>query len=68
MLIALPTESTTPLSAIIPHISTKTIGSWMTSMVAKRVQVILPKYVVIEHVSPSRVVFFGRVVILAYVL
>lgn len=43
MLIALPTESTTPLSAIIPHISTKTIGSWMTTMVAKRVQVILPK-------------------------
>uniref|UniRef100_A0A8C5U1W8 Serpin family E member 2 n=1 Tax=Malurus cyaneus samueli TaxID=2593467 RepID=A0A8C5U1W8_9PASS len=44
MLIALPTESTTPLSAIIPHISTKTIGSWMTTMVAKRVQVILPKF------------------------
>lgn len=43
MLIALPTESTTPLSAIIPHISTKTIQSWMTTMVQKRVQVILPK-------------------------
>ncbi|XP_069720577.1 glia-derived nexin isoform X1 [Phaenicophaeus curvirostris] len=44
MLIALPTESTTPLSAIIPHISTKTIGSWMATMVARRVQVILPKF------------------------
>ncbi|XP_003218312.1 glia-derived nexin [Anolis carolinensis] len=46
MLIALPTESTTPLSAIIPHISTKTIQSWMTTMVQKRVQVILPKFTV----------------------
>ncbi|XP_053165065.1 glia-derived nexin [Hemicordylus capensis] len=44
MLIALPTESTTPLSAVIPHISTKTIQSWMTTMVQKRVQVILPKF------------------------
>ncbi|XP_066477863.1 glia-derived nexin [Tiliqua scincoides] len=44
MLIVLPTESTTPLSAIIPHISTKTIQSWMTTMVQKRVQVILPKF------------------------
>uniref|UniRef100_A0ACB8FA56 Glia-derived nexin n=2 Tax=Sphaerodactylus townsendi TaxID=933632 RepID=A0ACB8FA56_9SAUR len=44
MLIALPMESTTPLSAIIPHISTKTIQSWMATMVQKRVQVILPKF------------------------
>ncbi|XP_077205009.1 glia-derived nexin [Paroedura picta] len=44
MLIALPTESTTPLSALIPHISTKTIQSWMSTMVQKRVQVILPKF------------------------
>jgi glia-derived nexin len=43
MLIALPTESSTPLSAIIPHISTKTIDSWMSTMVPKRVQVVLPK-------------------------
>ena len=43
MLIALPTESSTPLTAIIPHISTKTIDSWMSTMVPKRVQVILPK-------------------------
>lgn len=43
MLIALPTESSTPLSAIIPHISAKTIDSWMSIMVPKRVQVILPK-------------------------
>ncbi|XP_075385665.1 glia-derived nexin [Tenrec ecaudatus] len=44
MLIALPTESSTPLSAIIPHISTKTIDSWMSIMVPKRVQVVLPKF------------------------
>ncbi|XP_008065425.1 glia-derived nexin [Carlito syrichta] len=44
MLIALPTESSTPLSAIVPHISTKTIESWMSIMVPKRVQVILPKF------------------------
>ncbi|XP_055977103.1 glia-derived nexin [Sorex fumeus] len=44
MLIALPTENSTPLSALIPHISTKTIDSWMSIMVPKRVQVILPKF------------------------
>lgn len=43
MLIALPTESSTPLSAIIPHISTKTIDSWMNTMVPKRMQLVLPK-------------------------
>lgn len=44
MLIALPTETSTPLSALIPHISTNTIDSWMSIMVPKRVQVILPKF------------------------
>lgn len=43
MLIALPTESSTPLSAIIPHISSKTIDSWMNTMVPKRMQLVLPK-------------------------
>jgi hypothetical protein len=43
MLIALPTESSTPLSAIIPHITTKTIDSWMNTMVPKRMQLVLPK-------------------------
>lgn len=43
MLIALPSESSTPLSAIIPHISTKTVDSWTSMMVPKRVQVVLPK-------------------------
>uniref|UniRef100_A0A8C5UAY2 Serpin family E member 2 n=1 Tax=Malurus cyaneus samueli TaxID=2593467 RepID=A0A8C5UAY2_9PASS len=56
MLIALPTESTTPLSAIIPHISTKTIGSWMTTMVAKRV-CLVPKYFRILSVSLLKVLF-----------
>ncbi|XP_077011388.1 glia-derived nexin [Tamandua tetradactyla] len=49
MLIALPTESSTPLSAIIPHISTKTIDSWMNLMVPKRVQVILPKFTAVAE-------------------
>uniref|UniRef100_A0A8D2BC99 Glia-derived nexin n=1 Tax=Sus scrofa TaxID=9823 RepID=A0A8D2BC99_PIG len=49
MLIALPTESSTPLSAIIPHISTKTIDSWMSTMVPKRVQVILPKFTAVAQ-------------------
>ncbi|KAM8953428.1 glia-derived nexin [Pelodytes ibericus] len=43
MLVALPTDESTPLSAIIPHISTKTLQSWMT-MAPKRVQLILPKF------------------------
>ncbi|XP_053565944.1 glia-derived nexin [Bombina bombina] len=45
MLVALPTDESTPLSAIIPHISTKTLQSWMT-MAPKRVQLILPKFTV----------------------
>ncbi|XP_018411558.1 PREDICTED: glia-derived nexin isoform X2 [Nanorana parkeri] len=45
MLVALPTDENTPLSAIIPHISTKTLQSWMT-MTPKRVQLILPKFTV----------------------
>lgn len=45
MLIALPRDENTPLSAIIPHISTKTLQSWMT-MNTMRVQLILPKFTV----------------------
>lgn len=54
MLIALPAQSSTPLSAIIPHISTKTIQSWMTTMVQKRVQVILPKYVIFTYFNGKK--------------
>uniref|UniRef100_A0A8B9XQB8 Glia-derived nexin n=1 Tax=Bos mutus grunniens TaxID=30521 RepID=A0A8B9XQB8_BOSMU len=49
MLIALPTESSVPLSAIVPHISTKTIDSWVSTMVPKRVQVILPKFTAVAQ-------------------
>lgn len=49
MLIALPSESSTPLAAIIPHISTKTIDSWKSMMVPKRVQVILPKFTAVTQ-------------------
>ncbi|KAG9494287.1 hypothetical protein GDO78_001902 [Eleutherodactylus coqui] len=45
MLVALPTDESTPLSAILPHISTKTLQSWMT-LNSKRVQLILPKFTV----------------------
>ncbi|KAG8445354.1 hypothetical protein GDO86_010221 [Hymenochirus boettgeri] len=45
MLVVLPAEESTPLSAIIPHISTKTLQSWMT-MTPKRIQLILPKFTV----------------------
>ncbi|XP_068135321.1 glia-derived nexin [Hyperolius riggenbachi] len=45
MLVALPTEERTPLSAIIPHISTKTLQSWM-AMNTKRIQLILPRFTV----------------------
>ncbi|XP_016054695.1 PREDICTED: glia-derived nexin [Miniopterus natalensis] len=44
MLVALPSESSTPLAAIVPHISAKTIDSWASMMVPKRVQVVLPKF------------------------
>uniref|UniRef100_Q6P808 Serine (Or cysteine) proteinase inhibitor, clade E (Nexin, plasminogen activator inhibitor type 1), member 2 n=1 Tax=Xenopus tropicalis TaxID=8364 RepID=Q6P808_XENTR len=53
MLVALPTEESTPLSAIIPHISTKTLQSWMT-MTPKRVQLILPKFSVEAEADPKR--------------
>ncbi|XP_069474259.1 glia-derived nexin [Ambystoma mexicanum] len=43
MLIAIPSDENTPLSSIIPHISTKTIQSWM-SMGQRKVQVIIPKF------------------------
>ncbi|CAH6791837.1 Serpine2 [Phodopus roborovskii] len=49
MLIALPTENSTPLSAIIPHISTKTIDSWMNTMVPKRMQLVLPKFTAVAQ-------------------
>ncbi|XP_023587118.1 glia-derived nexin isoform X1 [Trichechus manatus latirostris] len=49
MFIALPTESSTPLSAIIPYINTKTIDSWMSIMVTKRVQVVLPKFTAVAE-------------------
>ncbi|XP_049744274.1 glia-derived nexin [Elephas maximus indicus] len=49
MLIVLPTESATPVSAIIPHISIKTIDSWMSMMVPKRIQVILPKFTAVAQ-------------------
>ncbi|KAK1162484.1 glia-derived nexin-like [Acipenser oxyrinchus oxyrinchus] len=44
MLIALPMEDSTPLSAIIPHISTKTIQSWMERMRQRKVRLVIPKF------------------------
>ncbi|KAM4771311.1 glia-derived nexin isoform 2-T2 [Rhinophrynus dorsalis] len=50
MLVALPTDESTPLSALLPHISTKTLQSWMT-MALKKVQLILPKFTVEAEVE-----------------
>ncbi|MGH0146959.1 UNVERIFIED_CONTAM: hypothetical protein FKN15_051255 [Acipenser sinensis] len=44
MLIALPMEDSTPLSAIIPHISTKTIQSWMERMRQRKIRLVIPKF------------------------
>ncbi|MBN3295709.1 glia-derived nexin [Amia ocellicauda] len=44
MLIAMPSEEDTPVSAIIPHISTATIQSWMKLLTQRKVRLLLPKF------------------------
>ncbi|XP_043926185.1 glia-derived nexin [Protopterus annectens] len=51
MLIVLPVDSSTPLSAIIPHISTKTVQSWMSSLSQRRVQIMIPKFTAESELS-----------------
>ncbi|XP_071328027.1 glia-derived nexin [Trachinotus anak] len=44
MLIALPSDEDTPLSSLIPHISTATVQSWTKLMRMRKVHLVIPKF------------------------
>ncbi|XP_053176063.1 glia-derived nexin [Scomber japonicus] len=44
MLIVLPSEEDTPLSSVIPHISTATVQSWSKVMHMRKVRLLIPKF------------------------
>ncbi|XP_072249116.1 glia-derived nexin isoform X2 [Leuresthes tenuis] len=44
MLIVVPSEEDTPLSRIIPHISTATVQSWTKLMRMRKVRLLIPKF------------------------
>ncbi|KAM4566758.1 glia-derived nexin [Odontesthes bonariensis] len=44
MLIVVPFEEDTPLSRVIPHISTATVQSWTKLMRMKKVRLLIPKF------------------------
>lgn len=44
MLIVLPSEDDTPLSSVIPHISTATVQSWTKLMHMRKVRLLIPKF------------------------
>ncbi|CAJ1066070.1 glia-derived nexin [Xyrichtys novacula] len=44
MLIVLPSEEDTPLSRVIPHISTATVHSWTSLMHSRKVRLLIPKF------------------------
>lgn len=44
MFIAMPLEEATPLSAILPHISTATIQSWTKLLSQRRIRLMMPKF------------------------
>uniref|UniRef100_A0A3Q0SXB4 Serpin peptidase inhibitor, clade E (nexin, plasminogen activator inhibitor type 1), member 2 n=1 Tax=Amphilophus citrinellus TaxID=61819 RepID=A0A3Q0SXB4_AMPCI len=44
MLIVLPSEEDTPLSRVIPHISTATVRSWTKLMHMRKVRLFIPKF------------------------
>lgn len=44
MLIVLPSEEDTPLSHVIPHISTATVQSWTKLMHMRKVRLLIPKF------------------------
>ncbi|XP_028650251.1 glia-derived nexin [Erpetoichthys calabaricus] len=46
MLVAFPVNYNTPLSELLPHISTKTIQSWLGLMTQRRVGLVIPKFTV----------------------
>lgn len=43
MFIAMPSEDATPLSAMLPHISTATIRSWTKLLAQRRMRLLMPK-------------------------
>ncbi|XP_039987392.1 glia-derived nexin [Xiphias gladius] len=44
MLIVLPSDEDTPLSRVIPHISTATVQSWTKMMRLRKVHLVIPKF------------------------
>ncbi|KAM9733514.1 glia-derived nexin isoform 1-T2 [Menidia menidia] len=44
MLIVVPSEEDTPLSRVVPHISTATVQSWTKLMHMRKVRLLLPKF------------------------
>lgn len=44
MLIVLPADEDTPLSSVIPHISTATVQSWTKLMHMRKVRLLIPKF------------------------
>ncbi|XP_066532944.1 glia-derived nexin isoform X2 [Hoplias malabaricus] len=44
MFIALPLEESTPLSAILPHLSTETVQGWTKLMHKTKIHLLLPKF------------------------
>ncbi|KAM6932882.1 glia-derived nexin [Xenentodon cancila] len=44
MLIALPSDEDTPLSQIIPHISTATVQTWSKLMHMRKIRLLIPKF------------------------
>ncbi|XP_051963734.1 glia-derived nexin-like [Xyrauchen texanus] len=51
MFIALPSEEATPLSAILPHISTVTVQSWTKQMAQRRIRLLMPKFTAEEEMD-----------------
>ncbi|XP_026082771.1 glia-derived nexin-like [Carassius auratus] len=51
MFIALPSEKTKPLSAILPHISTATVLSWTKMLGQRRMRLLMPKFTAEEEVD-----------------
>ncbi|XP_034023708.1 glia-derived nexin [Thalassophryne amazonica] len=54
MLIALPSDEDTPLSSVIPHISTATVQSWTKLMHMRKVRLLIPKFTAEAEVDLER--------------
>ncbi|ROJ25388.1 WD repeat and FYVE domain-containing protein 1 [Anabarilius grahami] len=51
MFIALPSNEDTPLSAILPHISTATVQSWTKQLNQRRMRFLMPKFTAEQEVD-----------------